>query len=412
MAVSSFTLSETAGVFDNLPAAIPDDAPRSMESYDQGHGCIVYRTTLPAGPAAVLSLGQVNDFGWVFLDGKEVGVTDRRSRKFTVRLPERKAAARLDILVEAMGHVNFGKEIHDRKGIEGRVELVSGDQKKEVAGPWSVYPLKLDAPLLGSLKWATGGGAGPGFWRGSFNLTRTADTFLDLRQWGKGVVWVNGHCLARYWNIGPTQTAYLPGAWLKTGANEVVVLDLTGPREPVMAGLEKPIPDELHPEFDFARKETRKGMLALDGHQAAYVNAFKAGAEVQEVTFPVPLLGSQFMLEARSAQNGKSYASLAELDLLDAEGKSLSHANWTIAYADSEELTAEDGSASNAINGQTADFWHTEWKNAQPGYPHFLLIDLGAKTKIGGFRYTPRQGNDSGRIKDYGVYVGDGFLKE
>lgn len=413
-AVAQFKLTETADLFANLPAAIADSAPRNMEAYDQGHGCTVYRTMLPVGPAAKLQLDQVHDFAWVFLDGKEVGFMDRRSRRFSVNLPERKAAARLDILVEAMGHVNFGTEIHDRKGIEGKVQLIAGTQASELKGNWEVFPLKLDAPLLSSLKWqsAAKDEVGPKFWRGSFKLANATDTFLDLRTWGKGVVWVNGHCLARFWNIGPTQTAYLPGAWLKAGDNEVIALDLTGPREPVMAGLAKPILDELHPELDFAIKGTKKGTLELGNHHPDLSASFKPGSEVQEVKFDKPLEGSQFVLEALDAHDGKPYAAIAELDLLDPSGNSISHASWTIAYVDSEELVGEDGSASNAINGQTADFWHSEWKTNSPPYPHRLVIDLGAKTTIGGFRYTPRTGNNPGRIKDYRVHVGSGFVKQ
>lgn len=414
MALPPFTLSQTAAVFENLPAAVKDAAPRHMEAYDQGHGCTVYRITLPAGPAATLQIGQVHDFGWVFLDGKEAGVMDRRSRRFKVNLPERKQPAQLDILVEAMGHVNFGAEIHDRKGIQGPVQLVAGGQTTGVTGGWSVFPLKLDAPLLSSLKWKSGGESAPGpkFWRGTFTLTKTADTFLDLRDWGKGVIWVNGRCLARYWNIGPTQTAFLPGAWLKEGENEVIVFDLLGPEKPVLAGLEKPVLDELRPELDFARMGSKKGVLDLQGRKPSLAASFAAGSDVQDVKFPTPLEGSQFVLEALNAHDGKPHAAIAELDLLDPAGHSISHASWTIAYASSEELVGEDGSASNAINGQTADFWHTEWKTVPASYPHQLVIDLGADTRIGGFRYTPRSGNNPGRIKDYRVHVGSGFVKE
>jgi beta-galactosidase len=156
----------------------------------------------------------------------------------------------------------------------------------------------------------------------------------------------------------------------------------------------------------------RKVELVIEGQKPVLEAAFAPGADVQEVKFPKPLEGSQFALEMLNAHDGKPFAAIAELDLLDPEGKSISHANWTVAYADSEELTGEDGSASNAINGQTADFWHSEWKDAKPNYPHQLVIDLGGATKIGGFRYTPRAGNNSGRIKDYKVYVGGGFVKE
>ena len=214
MDIPPFTLNETAAVFDNLPAPVEDTLPRNMETYDQGHGCILYRTTLAAGPAAALQAGRVGDFAWVFLNGKKIGVMDRRERRYSVRLPAHEKGAQLDILVEAMGHVNFGGEIHDRKGLDGSVRLVAGGGTNVLAGGWQVYPLRLDAPMLAGLQWKTGPASGPAFWRGSFEVKQPADTFLDLRNWGKGVVWINGHCLARYWNIGPSQTAYVPGPWL------------------------------------------------------------------------------------------------------------------------------------------------------------------------------------------------------
>jgi beta-galactosidase len=251
MSVPEFTLNETAGIFENLPAAVSDASPRNMEAYDQEHGCILYRTTLSAGSAATLRADSVRDFAWVFLDGKQIGVMDRRWTNNEVRLPERSGEARLDMLVEAMGHLNYGRPMEDRKGLRTPVQLVCGDTNLTFSGSWQVYPLRLDKPMLRSLKWRKEAANGPAFWRGTFGLDKAADTFLDLRSWGKGVIWVNGHCLGRYWNIGPTQTAYLPGPWLHKGRNEVVILDLLGPTKPVMAGVEKPVLDQLRPELDF-----------------------------------------------------------------------------------------------------------------------------------------------------------------
>jgi beta-galactosidase len=261
MAVAPFALTERAGLFENLPAPIADQEPRNMEAYDQGRGAMLYRTTLPAGPAATLELGPPRDFVWVLVDGKQVGVIDRRGKATSVALPERAAAARLDVLVDTAGHINFGQEIHDRKGLRGPVKLVTASGAT-VLTPWDVFPLGFEAPMLAGLKWAGGepgrdtNGVGrkePAFWRGSFDVKSPADTFLDLRTWGKGVVWINGQCLARFWNIGPTQTAYVPASWLRPGKNEVVVLDFVGPRAATLAGLEKPILNELHPELDFGK---------------------------------------------------------------------------------------------------------------------------------------------------------------
>lgn len=410
MSLPAFKLTQVAPLFNNLPAPVSDTAPRNLEAYDQGHGCIVYRTKVAAGPAAVLKVEQAHDFGWVYLDGKEVGFFDRRSRKYSVNLPARTKTAQLDILVETMGHVNFGKEIHDRKGIMGDVKL--GDTT--LKGGWQVFPLPLNDKQLASLKWkpATADSAKlPAFWSGTFTVEKPADTFLDLRTWGKGVIWVNGHCLSRFWNIGPTQTAYLPGAWLKAGENRIIALDLLGPAEPTIAGLEKPTLNELRPELDFASKSRAKGTLKLDGVKPAFTGSFTPGGEAQEIKLPSPVTGSQFCIETLNAHDGKSFAAIAELDVLDPKGNSISHQNWSIAYVDSEEKAGEDGSASNAIDGQTANYWHSEWKNAQPSHPHRLVIDLGPEAKIGGFRYTPRAGAGeiAGRIKDYRIFIGKGL---
>ncbi|WP_223285021.1 hypothetical protein [Hymenobacter qilianensis] len=79
--------------------------------------------------------------------------------------------------------------------------------------------------------------------RGSFTLDKTADTYFDMRQWGKGCVWINGHHLGRYWEIGPQQTLYVPAEWLKKGSNEVVVLELLKPQQDKLTGVDKPILD-------------------------------------------------------------------------------------------------------------------------------------------------------------------------
>src|ERR1017187_1872083 len=163
--------------------------------------------------------------------------------------PADERPSRLDILVEPMGRINFGAEMADRKGLAAPVRLGG-----ETLTGWKVFPLPLDDGMLAGLKFkAAGRGGGPAFWHASVGLGSPGDTFLDMRGWGKGVVWVNGHCLGRYWSIGPTQTAYAPGCWLRAGANEVVVLDLSGPTDPVVAGLAAPILDQLRPGLDFPK---------------------------------------------------------------------------------------------------------------------------------------------------------------
>jgi beta-galactosidase len=412
--VAPVEATESAPVFDNLPAPVPDDEPRNMEHYNQGYGWILYRTSVPEGPSAELQARQVHDFGFVFLDGKRVGVMDRRNRNFRLRLPERSKQARLDILVEPMGRVNFGQEVHDRKGLFGPVRLSTREGTERELAQWQVFSLPLDARRLAGLRYVASKSGGPAFWRTFVEVKDPGDTFLDMRPWSKGVAWVNGRCLGRFWNIGPSQTMYLPGPWLKAGRNEIVILDMLGPEKPVVAGLEAPVLDQLRPQLDFMRAHRPEVLLDLPSLNPTFTGQFQPGPAAQKVSFPIASKGRFFCLEGSSSQDGKPYAAVAELNLLDETGQPLSHEGWTVAYVDSEEREREDGTAENAIDGQAANFWHTQWGNASPPYPHRLVLDLGQTRAVGGFEYLPRQGADgvTGRIKDYRIYVGDGLVRK
>ena len=400
-------LNEVAPVFENLPAAIRDETPRNMEAYDQGYGCILYRTKIPAGDATTLEAAAIHDFGFVFIDGKRVGILDRRSAKAQISLPAREKESQLDILVEPQGRINFGPEMADRKGLIAPVKLGG-----EILSNWEIFNLPLDDKMLAGLKFTSekSNANAPAFWRGSFALEKVGDTFLGLRNFGKGDVWVNGHCLGRFWNIGPSQTAYAPGCWLRAGKNEIIVLDTLGSENHSVAGLEKPILDELRPEKDFAKVHRPEVKLNLDSATPAHAGSFAPGGDTQEIKFSAPASGKFFCLESLNAHDGKPYAAIAELDLLDASGNAISHNGWTIAYVDSEERNGEDGAAENAIDGQTANFWHTEWKNNSPDHPHRLILNLGKSETISGIRYVPRQGQGGGRIKHYRIFIGDALV--
>ena len=408
IAFAPVTATKCAPIFDNLPAALTDEQPGNMEKYDQGYGCVLYRTKIPAGAAATLEAAAIHDFGFVFINGKRAGILDRRSANAKILLPERKNESQLDVLVEPMGRINFGPEMSDRKGLIAPVKLGG-----KVLKGWQIFQLPLDDKMLAGLKF-TGekpNSNAPAFWRGTFNLEKIGDTFLDLRGWGKGDLWVNGHCLGRYWNIGPSQTAYAPGCWLRAGENEIVILDLVGSESHVVVGLEKPILDELHPEKDFTKSRRPSVKLNLESVAPAHSGTFAPGADTQEIKFIAPASGKFFCLEPLNAHDGQPYAAVAELDLIGADGKTISHDGWTVAYVDSEEREKEDGSAENAMDGQTANFWHTQWGSASPDYPHRLIFNLGKTQTISGFRYVPRQGDASGRIKDYRVFIGDNLVQ-
>lgn len=404
--IGGIRLTDAAPLFDNLGVGVPDDRPHAMELYGQPHGLILYRFTLPAGAAGKLTVRGARDIVQAFVDGKRCGVSDRRATgKATFHLPKRDSAATLDLLVEAMGRVNYGPDLHDAKGIVDGVEFAVGGDKRELK-QCLVYSLTLDARYLAALRFSPCDApvAAPTVYRGRFDLTQTGDTFLDMRGWPKGMVWINGRNLGRYWSIGPTQTLYVPGCWLKAGANEIVVLDVFGEATRLtLAAIHKPILDELGLD-PLGSTSAGGGTLKLDGLTPAHAGAFADGKEPQTVTF-TPVEGRYVCLQALSAQRGDVFTTCGEIALLDAEGNELPRDGWSIAFADSEETDAEDGAAANAIDAQPRTFWHSQWSAAQPKHPHALVIDLSGPRKVAGVRYTPRQDSANGRIKDYRIYV-------
>nr|MBP8982346.1 beta-galactosidase [Bacteroidales bacterium] len=76
-------------------------------------------------------------------------------------------------------------------------------------------------------------------------LDKTGDVYIDMQNWSKGLVWINGYAIGRFWEIGPQQTLFVPGCWLNKGQNEIIVLDLQSPLEPVISGITTPILDKL-----------------------------------------------------------------------------------------------------------------------------------------------------------------------
>jgi len=153
--------------------------------------------------------------------------------------------------------------------------------------------------------------------------------------------------------------------------------------------------------------------LALDSAQTVASGRFLPGPEAQEVRLTAPVTSRYFCLESLSAYGGQSYASVAEIDLLDDAGRPLDRTGWTVAYADSEERDGENGKAENAIDGEAETFWHTQWQKAAPTHPHYLVLDLGRSRAFAGFRYLPRPGDKdaNGRIEEYRIYAGDELVR-
>ena len=202
--IPEFPLSESASLWANLPSPVAVEVPRAMESFGQSYGYILYRTKLRAPVAGDLQIQELRTYARIYVNGKGIGILDRRKKQDHLRV-EAAANTTLDILVEGTGRINFTTELRkERQGINGPVSLAG-----QPLTDWQVFPLPMDdLSKLQFSKTNTAVQLGPAFYRGRFDLQTTGDTFLDTRGWGKGAVWINGHALGRFWNLGPQQTLY------------------------------------------------------------------------------------------------------------------------------------------------------------------------------------------------------------
>lgn len=268
--IPAFEFTEVAPLFSNLPTAKQDRDIHTMEHYDQGFGSILYRTVLPEMRSPfTLTVNDAHDYAQIFLNGKYIGKLDRRNGEKQLQLPSCAKGTQLDILVEAMGRVNFGRAMKDYKGITHNVEIsmdiedhffVCNLKNWEVYNLEDTYEFYLQMkfqPVL-SLKDSLGQRV-PGCYRATFQVKKPSDTFLNFETWGKGFVYVNGHALGRIWKIGPQQTLYVPGCWLKKGENEILVFDIIGPKVAKSEGLIEPLLDQLLVNKPEARRKEGGG---------------------------------------------------------------------------------------------------------------------------------------------------------
>ncbi len=412
--VPKFELKEFAPFHGNQHL-IPAVNPMTFEEMDLGWGMTYYVTKLPEVPVQSVLTMDAHDYAQVFIDDVYIGKIDRVKNEKSLTLPAIKQGQKMSILVEAMGRINFGRAIKDFKGIVGDVVINTEIDGNEVAWTlkrWTMTPISDDYYRASrsfdsdahpnSLGKPLGDHMGKrGYYRGYFNLSKVGDTFLNFETWGKGQVYVNGHAMGRIWSIGPQQTLYVPGCWLKKGKNEVIVLDVVGPKEAVVWGQDKPELDKL--QLEKSNKHNNIGDKPdLNSDTPAATGAFSAGNGWQKVNFAKQAKGRLLCIECLSAQDGKEVSAIAEIYALDAQGKRLSREPWTTKYADSEN---ENGNhtGDKVYDLQESTYWQTS-KGA--GFPHLLVIDLGSEQTVSGIEYLPRAEQGApGSVKNYKIYV-------
>lgn len=386
-AIPEFTLTEAAYIPAISPAAdFHTEDIRPMEMFGQGYGSIIYSTVLPAIEAGTtLTVTEAHDFALVCIDGNVVGTLDRRLGEDSLVLGAYPAGARLSIAVEAMGRINFGRAIKDYKGITKSVTLDYQGVTTQLKG-WDITLLPESYDFVSGLTFdATPEPGKPlGVYRGTFRVDDPADTYLDMETWGKGLVYVNGRCLGRFWSIGPQQTLYTPGCWLRKGDNEIVVFDLTGPDSLTVKGLTKPIVDML--QLPEAAPSAGAESFSLSGFNKVDDFVLPHASGWAELAFPAPVTARYVALQATDSHDPDGAVAIVEMYLRGADGKRLSREGWKVAYVDSQQ-TDGNHTAEKAFDLQESTYW-----TPQPGapLPHTLVIDLGQDTQITGLDYLPR----------------------
>lgn len=410
--VPKFELTEFRNILCGASQTQWSHDVQTMEALDMGWGSMIYRTTLPETQVqGVLTLNDCHDFAQVYVDGQYIGKIDRVKNEKSITLPPVKEGQQLSILVEAMGRINFGRAIKDFKGITDRVTLQVEQNGHELTydlKQWQISLIpdsyehaqkalaiqkKIDARILCGQK--------AGYYRGYFTLKKVGDTFLNFETWGKGQVYVNGHAMGRIWSIGPQQTLYVPGCWLKKGKNEVIVLDVVGPKEAIVWGQAEPELNKL--QLEKSNKHNNIGDKPdLNSATPVATGAFKAGNGWQTIKFDKMSKGRYLAIECLSTQKDGDRVAIAELYLQGTDGKRISREPWKTKYANSED---ENGNhlGDKVFDLQESTYWQTE-KGASA--PHLLVIDLGSEQSIKALEYLPRAEQGApGSVKNFKIYL-------
>lgn len=241
MEIPEIKLTRTVSLFDLVEKIEPveNDAPLTFEDLNQGYGYVLYSKKFVQPISGKLSIPGLRDFATVYVNGERVGELNRITKTYTLDI-DLPFNATLSILVENMGRINYGAKITENtKGIISPVTI----NDMEITGNWKMTKLPFDwQPEITVSSPVTA--RTPAVYTGEFVLDKAGDTFLDMHGWGKGIVFVNGINLGRYWKAGPQQTLYLPGCWLKKGKNKITVFEqLNDVLQSTIKGIKTPVLD-------------------------------------------------------------------------------------------------------------------------------------------------------------------------
>lgn len=230
--------TEYAPIGSLVVESVKSDKPLTMEQCDQGYGAMLYTAKISDSDGVMhICVEGIHDNAQLFHNGKLIATSSRVVNDSLVVVMNVTNGDEISILVDAMGRVGNVPGYKDYKGITGGVKLLYPDGTQYPLKEWENNPLSADYTLCSSVEFGNmPDNKKPGIYRATFKRTEVGDTYLFVGSWGRGEVWVNGHSLGRFWNIGPQQMLYLPGCWLHDGENELIVLDWVGAEKPIMEG--------------------------------------------------------------------------------------------------------------------------------------------------------------------------------
>ena len=411
ISIPKLKLQNMAPIYMGVDSTAESRDVQTFEEMNMGYGSMIYNTKLPEIANGSMLHINGHDFVQVFINGNYIGKIDRVKNERSLPMPATKKGDELTLLVEGMGRINFGRAIKDFKGLVDDVTLtadVDGDEltwnlkdwrMRRIADDYQTARRAMTTPH-NDLALASNTPSKIGYYKATFKLKKTGDTFLNMETWGKGQVYVNGHALGRFWSIGPQQTLYCPGCWLKKGDNEVVVLDVVGPKDPVVWGQTKPELDKLQLEKS-AKHNNIGDKPDLNSATPVAKGETQSGNGWQTIKLGASATGRYVAIECLDTHDGKPVA-IAELYLQGSDGKRLSRDHWEVKYANSENLQGNH-TGDKAFDLQESTYWQTE-KDATA--PHLLVIDLGETQTVTALEYLPRMEQGApGSVKGYRVFV-------
>ncbi|XP_027837509.2 beta-galactosidase-like isoform X2 [Aphis gossypii] len=229
----TFTMMPLVSLFEKATQRIKpieSDVPLGFEIMGINTGFVMYETILTNEQKdnkvpVNLTISTIRDQATIFLDQVQVNIIPRKYENIPVSLNINSTVQKLSILIENQGRINYGSFMEDRKGIFEPVTLGN-----YVLGPWKMIPHPLNETSWLSTIEPQKYAVLPAFYKTQFTLPdNPLDTYLDVSGWKKGVAFVNGINVGRYWpSAGPQMTLYVPATFLisSPGLNTIVMLEL------------------------------------------------------------------------------------------------------------------------------------------------------------------------------------------